>query len=401
MPAITGQRRTDNIAAFQRPVDMADPILNPEYEPAESPLLVFTKQIYNGGRRTAAIDPLFNWAEYPADVHIDAINNVGGYATGATSLVVDTGDLFYAGCTFIVPRTGEIIRVTGVATNTLTVVRAQGGTTAAAILDDDPLFIMGFAAEEGDMAPAARTRNPVKKTNYTEIFRDSVQESGSERSSANETSPHDWDFQVANKAREHKVNIEKAFWFGGASEITGPNGGKIRYTGGAFSFITQNRMDAGQAPGTAGQLVEDEVETFLRTNMRFGSKKKVWFVSPLVLSVLNKFSSSKIQTAVADTVYGVQVMRWLSAHGEVALVKNDLFQGPYAGYAALIDFNKGSVAYRYLGAPGAPGESRDTKLHENIQENARDGRMDEYLTECGLQLGPPEVHGLMFGVTTA
>jgi hypothetical protein len=71
----------------------------------------------------------------------------------------------------------EVLQVTAISTNTLTVVRGIGGTTAAALVDTDPLFVIGTAAEEGALSQVARTQNPVA-TNYTQIFKHSVEASG-------------------------------------------------------------------------------------------------------------------------------------------------------------------------------------------------------------------------------
>jgi hypothetical protein len=56
------------------------------------------------------------------------------------------------------------------------------------------------------------------------------------------------------------------------------------------------------------------------------------------------------------------------------------------------------VKYVYLG--GGPGGDRDTHKNENIQENDRDGRKDEFLTECGFKLGQEKKHGKLIGVTS-
>jgi hypothetical protein len=56
------------------------------------------------------------------------------------------------------------------------------------------------------------------------------------------------------------------------------------------------------------------------------------------------------------------------------------------------------VKYVYLG--GGPGGDRDTHVRENIQENDRDGKKNELLTECGVVLGPGDKHGLLIGVTS-
>ena len=387
MAVATGQRTTGNVASSQRVIDMHKKILL--LEPDAAPLL----QISKSANRMRANDPKFSWHNDQAEQRFDAINNGAGYADNATSLVVDTGTAFAPEDIVYVPRTGEVISVTSISVNTLTVTRGQGSSTAAALVDNDPLLIIGTAAEEGDTSQAARSENPTKVDNYTQIFKTSVQLSGSLLSSANESNPHDWAHQQQKQGIEHKKDIEYAFMLGSPGTTTGGSGLPRRYTGGILHYASVNRTDAG------GTLTEVEVETWLRQILRYNSNVTV-FVSPLVLSVLNAFAASKLQTSVGANTYGVHVQNWVSGHGEIKLVKHNLLEGAVlGGYAIAVDFKGGAVAYRYLDGQGAPGGSRDTKLYANRQAPDLDGRLDEWITECGLQAGLPYRHGVLTGVT--
>lgn len=387
MAIATGQRTTGNIASSQRKIDMHKEILL--LEPDAAPLLQISKSM----SRLRANDPLFSWHNDQSEQRFDAVNNATGYTSGATSIVVDTGTAFAKHFLVYVPRTGELMQVDSVTTNTLTVDRGVGGSTAAALVDDDPLLIVGVAGEEGDDSEEPRSENPTKVDNYTQIFKTSVQSSGTLLSSANESNPHDWRHQQKKKMIEHKKDIEYAGIVGKPGTQTGPDGLPQRSTGGILHYANVNRTDAG------GALSEVEVETWLRSIFRYGSSNKTVFVSPLVLSVLNAFASSKLQTAVGANTYGVKVMNWVSGHGEIKLVKHNLLEGTIlGGYAIAVDFKGGAVAYRYLHGEGAPGGSRDTHIDENIVSNV-DGRRDQILSECGFQFGLPFVHGVLTGVT--
>ncbi len=83
----------------------------------------------------------------------DAINNGAGYTNVAASIVVDNGAYFQLWDQVRVPRTGEVLLVTGISGNTLTVTRGWGSTNGAALVDNDPLKIMGPAVPEGVNAP--------------------------------------------------------------------------------------------------------------------------------------------------------------------------------------------------------------------------------------------------------
>lgn len=393
MATLSGQRATSDIAAFRVHHDLHRRIL--ELEPEYQPLVAFLNQIYEGGRRIATKTAKFRWPEYELDDRLDAINAVAGYDDNDTAFIVDTIDLFYDEALVKVVRTGEIVRVnpSGVdtGTSTITVTRGYGATSGAAIVDNDVLLIIGGAREEGDTSKAARSRDPVEVVNYTQIFRTWVEMSGSQRSSADDTQPHDWEFQQHTRMIEHQKDKELTFWFGTPGEESGVTK-KVRVTGGVQHFATANNVDAG------GTLTETEFENFLRPGLRHGSRSsKVLFVSRLVASVLNNFSQGKLQTTVGDKVYGVSISRWISAHGEVKIVPHNLFdENGYSDRAFLVDFDANKVAYRYL---HGDHEARDTHMVENVQANDRDGRKDEILSECGLQFALPKAHAVLTGVT--
>ena len=43
------------------------------------------------------------------------------------------------------------------------------------------------------------------------------------------------------------------------------------------------------------------------------------------------------------------------------------------------------------------GKNRDTKLNVDIQENDIDGVMDEYITECSIEVKNPDAHFMFSG----
>lgn len=392
MATVTGQRTTGNVASVQRYIDIAPEIVR--LEPEAAPLTVISRRIREGGNTKTAGDPEFHWVESERDTRFDAINKAGGYEASVEELVVDTEDVFAVGQILIVPRTGEELYVTNKpGSSKIKVTRGFSGTTAAALVDNDPLFVIGEVAEEGARSPEARSKGPTKVTNYTEITRTSIEESGTAMSALSQTNPHDWVYQHQEKNREHLIDLETKAMFGAKSSTTGPGGKPLRTSGGVLSFYNSNRQDAG------GTLTEAELEEWVRNLCRYGSKKTV-FVSGLVLSVINKFAVSKLQVIQADqdTTYGLNITKYMSAHGELSLVKHNMLEGAvWGGYAIAIDFAQAAPKWRPLG--GGPGGSRDTKLLTNRQENDRDGQKDEILTEGGYEFPQPKKGGVLTGVS--
>ena len=387
MADVSGARGTLNINQSQRKIDMRETILNPDLAPDRAPLLTFAAKL----AKAPAGDPKFQWAADARKSRIDAVNNGAGYAAGDTSIVVDDGTKFAAQDIVKVTRTAEVLRVTNVSTNTLTVVRSVGATAAAAINDNDELYILGSARMEGDVSRAARSDNPDTAINYLQIIRNEVEMTETERHTVQMFKPHDWDYQLRKMALEHKLDIELAFWFGEASEDTSGAHAR-RTTGGALEFATQNVTAAG------GALTEAEFFGALMTPFQTGGNTRTLFAAPLVAGVLNTYPRSKVQVNdQAAQTYGVNVTRFVSPFGAVNLVVNWLFgeSALYSGYA--VGLNLGAVRYRYLANEKG---SRDTHLATERQANDQDTKKDEWLSEVGLEFGNPREHFTITGVTS-
>jgi uncharacterized protein DUF5309 len=385
---VTGARTTGGIYQAIRKIDMSRTVM--ELEPNAAPLTVLSNRL----GKEPTVNSEYSWVEDDLEPRFTAINNGAGYNDSATSIVVDNGGYAYGGALAKVTATGEVMRVTAVSTNTWTVVRGVGGG-AAAITDNDEVLIIGSALHEGSDPPAARSGNPTKVTNYTEIVRTTFEATGTLRSSEQMVAPSDWTRQANHKGIEHQKSWEYLAWFGKPSEnlTGGPNGEPLRTTGGVLHFLSTNITDA------AGTLSEDEFFSFFSPSFRYGSQdSKMLFASRLVVDVLNRFPRSKLSLIQSDNdkTYGLNIMRFVSPHGTMGVVTHNLFEGAkYGGMAACLDMAQ--IKARPLS--GGDGGSRDTHIEESIQPNGRDTRMDGYLTERGMQVGLEKTHSLLEGVT--
>lgn len=389
MTVVTGQRQTENVASVQRAIAIDKPIL--ELDPSETPFTVITSRM----NKRLVGDPEYSWVESERETKFDSINKSGGYTNSETELVVTTEELFKFNQLVAVPRTGEILRVIEVkGSSKVKFERGAAGTTAAALTEKDPLFIIARVAEEGATSFEAVTTNPTKIGNNTQIFRTSIEESGTMGSSENQTEPHDWVWQHKQKMREHLISIETAGLFGHKGKITGPGGKPIRTTGGLLSFYTSNNQDMG------GTMTESEFGSWVRMLTVHGNEKTV-FASPLALEVVNNYAVGKLSViqADADKTYGLTITRYVGAGGSVInFVQHPLLEGAvWGGYMIAVDYKRGAPAVRPLG--GGPFGSRDTKVLTNRQENDRDGQKDEILTELGFQFPLVKTGGIATGIT--
>lgn len=384
MADITGARTTGNIAASIRKVDMRETVL--ELEPNVAPLTVLSSKL--GSDNT--YNPEFSWTEDDLEPRFDLVNNGAGYNSSATSIVVDNGAYFAQHDSVKVTRTGEIFRVTAVSTNTLTVVRGIGGG-AAAIVDNDELLIVGSSQPEGDTSRPARSSNPTKVTNYTEITRTPFHATETLIHSDTITRPKDFDRQAFHAGVEHKKSLEYKWFHGKPSEdLTGST--PRRTTGGVFHYIQTNRTDVG------GTMTEAEFFSTFSAGFRYsnGNRIKVAFASRLAVDVLNGYPKAKLEVVdqSADT-YGLSIMRYRSPHGTLNVITHNLLEGTvYGGYIVVLDMDL--VKKRPLG--NSEG-SRDTHIARDRQANDEDARKHEYITEAGLEFGIEKRHFIVSNIT--
>lgn len=374
---ISGTRGTGNITPTRRKLDVPDEIFL--LQPDAAPLV----QILSQAKKKQAINPEISWFE---DDLLPQRDQVGTTTTAdETSITISNTGYFYAGDVIKVEATGEIMLCTTHTNTVLTVSRGWGETTKTTISGGAYLLKLGNANEEGSGVPTLRSTTVSKVRNYLQIFKTPFGVTETEEAS-DLYGGGDLSYLRMKKLVEHKIQMERALLFGELKEDTDGDHPK-RATRGLLKFIVGTNTQA-----AGGTLTEAEFETFLETGFMYGSTTKTLLASPKVISAINYWGKNALQMLPKDKTYGLSVMRYLSSHGEVLLIRHKLLQGTiYGGYAFLLDMN--NLFYRFL-------KGRDTKLQRNIQDPDEDQEKDQYITEAGLELRNPETHSVLTGVSS-
>jgi uncharacterized protein DUF5309 len=235
--------------------------------PFETPLL---NQL--GDPQRSATSTVHEWLEDSLLPNTDSIQDaVISSPLTETTFSVGSGNRFRVGDQIQVSGSKEVMLVTTVAGDDLTVVRGYGGTTAQSLVDDAPLNILGNAALEGDDAPAARFTNRVRRTNYTQIFTASVDVSGSQIASRQIGLADELDYQKQERLRELVRDLENSV-INGVSADTNPQGDATtrRTMKGIIPFIQTNNFTNGTGGFPSGdgvgtdQLTEEQINTAMR-----------------------------------------------------------------------------------------------------------------------------------------
>jgi hypothetical protein len=207
--------------------------------PHETPLLDAL-----GDPARAAHSTVHEWLEDSLLPNSDTIND-NSYANAVTDVqfVVDHADRFRVGDQIKMQTKSEIMLVSGVntGTNTLTVTRGYGGSTAEALVDDATVVIVGNAALEGDDAAAARFTARSRQTNYTQIFTSTVEVSGSELAVRQIGVRDELDYQKVQRTRELLRDLENSVLNGRAPAANQQGSSAVRRTmRGIGSMISTN-----------------------------------------------------------------------------------------------------------------------------------------------------------------
>lgn len=143
--------------------------------PRETPFLDFI-----GNPERPVTQTKHEWLEDSLNAYSDTAAEA--MDASETGLDVTDGTKFLAGD--IIMQDYELMSVSSISTNTLTVVRGYGSSTAATHSDATTVYIVARPALEGGDAPTAANTNRSRLSNYTQIFTRAVDVSGTVNSSS-------------------------------------------------------------------------------------------------------------------------------------------------------------------------------------------------------------------------
>jgi hypothetical protein len=217
--------------------------------PFETPLLD-----HIGDAKRPATSTIHEWIEDALLPNADSVNQTSfsPNATDATAITVANGARFRVGDQVKPDGAREVMLVTAIATNVLTVVRRYGGTAGSALTNAQKLLILGNAAIEGDDRPATQVTSRSRKRNYTQIFSSAIEVSGSMRAArAHGVSEvgGEADYQKQERLRELLRDLENCVINGVAPAASPQGSGSVRRTmNGIIPSITTNQF----VPGSGG-----------------------------------------------------------------------------------------------------------------------------------------------------
>ena len=237
------------------------------------------------------------WLEDELLPNKDAINDSTFTNPAAdTDFVVDNGSRFRVGDQIQVEGSEELMLVTAVNTNTLTVVRGYAGTTPENLADNKVINILGNAALEGADKPGARFTSRARCGNYTQIFTATVEVSGTDMAASQLGLADEMDYQKQERLREMIRDLENTVLNGGQPASNPEGSGTVRRSmRGIIQHLATNLFHTGDAGFPSGtDLDEAKINYVLR---------KIWESSSgnVDLIVVGGFQKRKINAFSAGS----------------------------------------------------------------------------------------------------
>lgn len=395
--AIQGLRDTSNFVVDARPLHWraAQLLLFPN---GIAPLYALTSAM----RTETVDDPEFNWWEKPMQTRrYELTANLDATGPTDTINVVADGITLKIGDLLLVEESGEILKVSTLSSvdTDILVDRGFASVPATAVLFaaagvNPNLQLIGSVFEEGSNAPVGINFDPVKKFNFTQIFRDTLELTRTAIRTRLRTGD-----QVKEAKREalqeHSRAIEWALWLGERTENSF-NGKPIRSTGGLKSFIpSENKV---VVPAAALDMAT--FEGYMERAFKFGSSEKMGFCGNRALTALNQMArkNSAYQIVTGLKEFGMNVTRFITPHGELVVKTHPLFNQIEGGTTSGTDFfglnsslfivDMGNLIWR-------PMKGDDTRFQQKLQDNDLDGEKSGFITEAGLEVQHGETHFLI------
>jgi len=253
----------------------------------------------------AVEDTAHRWNEDA--LNTDTVTASGSVASNGTTVTAATGqgarvhvgDLLYA------TKSGstEVLQVTAVATDSITVTRAYNSTTAASIADQDTLGIIR-AEQEGSDIGVDRSVSPTVRLNYTHIlsaFDLLVTGSQLARKMAT-TALNDWvAHQLANRAIEMKINLTRALLYSEPSSSSGSDTA-YRTMGGLRYWLRANGVNVASASLSLATL-----NTNNTTLVKKGVYPDTLLIGPDLVSSVAAFDATNRRLVESDRQVGYMV----------------------------------------------------------------------------------------------
>ena len=307
-----------------------------------------------------------------------------------TDFVVDNGGRFRVGDQIQIEGSEELMLVTAINSNTLTVVRGYAGTTPENLADDQVINILGNAALEGADKPGARFTNRTRCGNYTQIFTATVEVSGTDMAAGQLGLADELDFQKQERLREMVRDLENTVINGGQPSSNPEGSGSIRRSmKGIIQHLSTNLFHTGDSGFPSGTDLDEEKINYVLRQIWANSSGNVDLivVGGFQKRKINAFSANSRSFGANDTKYTDMISIYESDFGVCRIITTRWLP---EDAALLLDSSRVNVL---------PLAGRS--FHFKPLASSGDYECGELIGEYTLELKNESAHGLIRDLSTS
>lgn len=232
------------------------------------------------------------------------------------------GDYFKAGD--VVKQDSELMYVSSVSTDTLTVIRGFAGTTAASHSNGAAVTLATIARLEGANATTGYTTTVTNPYNYTQIIAEAVQVTGSEQKDTKYGIDDTMAYHIAKligggdgvgtkgKAGKLAILLQQIFYHGQRAQGSATT---ARAAGGFEYFVTTNVTNAASAA-----LTRKMVEDLMQTCYLAGGTPDKLVCNAWLRRKLTSFYEDTIRTERSEERGGASISIVVTDFGEIEIV---------------------------------------------------------------------------------
>jgi hypothetical protein len=317
----------------------------------EAPLL----RIFGFSSSNVSKFNIVNWPATKVEILEDSMSTLTATLDEAddgqeTALDVQTGEgaLFRQGDIILIGT--EQLLVTSVSTDTLTVTRGYGDTSAAAHDDDAVVTIVGRAMPEASDYVTGNTTTTSQPYNYTQILSEAVKVSKTDMAIQKYGIEDTMDYHVAKLFADGGGSgrlaqmLAKTFYYGQRVQRSSSAYGSM---GGFDTFVTTNVTTLSSSPA----LKRDNIHTIIRQVRDAGGRVDKLITGSWGVEKITQMYEGTIRTTRDENRGGSEITMIKTPHGEVEVVYDWMCPGGQmyfvnsdkTGWLPLREFSAGEI----------------------------------------------------------
>ena len=370
-----------------------DKIINEAFDIARSNRTGILQTVSFGTPRTPYDGYKMSWL----DMRVDATSSptTGAVLVGATTVPVVDGTKFRPGMTLGPVGSDEVLLVTAVVANDLTVTRGFGGTTAAALTSGQVLVIDSVGREENSLAQNDGIFQPDPVENFFQTMDTAVEFSRRALATLQFGGTNDITFQLSERIRQLTTQMNRALVRGRKAAAT-IGSKQVTYTGGLRYYLDQVgaiKVDNSAAVLTLDAINAINAEIVTRGGMANTIAVGIKQARKLSALVGANYDSQRLADWSADEGSVLQLPSDLPLVGNVnrIVIDTNLADGE------LVIFDSGMINV----VPMASGNAEDSGAWrtKDATQNGQDGQRVRVIGDFAMEVRQSKTHmGRLFNI---